>query len=454
MVTSQAIEPMQNIIPQKVIKFKRDAYSLIHKNREQIKKRYSSIKRRGLFFVKYGDTFNFCTDMEMVDYTCIEYKKATARKVVKSIDTKQGVKNLVIWVEDSEYNDGSLFLNGTITQSMVDKLANKFLQNSDNNGYDNDIYDWDTNIFGAEWGDSAKSIDSNLIANNNTIDILIYNMNQENLAGYFWSKDNFTQTKIPASNEKIMFYINSQLYIKDEKETFATLAHEFQHMIHFYQRAVLKAIKDETWFDEMMSEATEDLMATKLKYKGARNVDYKDGSAGSLDNYGGPSRRYPAFNRYNSIPLTYWSGSYVDYGKVNAFGAFLLRNYGGAKVLHDMMYSNSKNEKAILDATKQKDFKDLLSRWAEAVILSDIDNLDNSKPKYNFGDFKEITYNNITYKLGSINFFNYTIQPKFTYSEILYKNGIMYYKLGSNLSGDIKIKVNIPIGADVTIIAK
>jgi len=160
------------------------------------------------------------------------------------------------------------------------------------------------------------------------------------------------------------------------------------------------------------------------------------------------------FNRYNSDSLTYWGSSSADYGKVNAFGAFLLRNYGGAKVLHDMMYSDNENEEAVLDATKQSDFKDILSRWAEAVILSDIDDLEASKPKYNFGDFKESSYNGITYKLGSINFFNYTTKPKITDSETLDENGNMYYKLGSNLSGDVKIKVNIPKGADITIIAK
>ena len=335
---------------------------------------------------------------------------------------------------------------------MVDKLADQFLQNSDSNGYDDDIYDWDTNIYGQEWGDDASSIDSGLIGNNDTINILIYNMNKENLAGYFWAKDNFKTSKVPASNEKIMFYINSELYAVDEKETFTTLAHEFQHMIHFYQRGIKLSLDDSIWFDEMMSEATEDLVATKLKYKGPRNVDYRDGSAGGAYNSKG---RYPGFNEYNYISLTNWNNNIINYYNVSSFGAFVLRNYGGAKTLHDMMYSKDSSELAVLDATGETDFETLLNKWAEGVILSDVDDLDSSKPTYNTGDFTETTYNGITYKLGSINFFNYDPKPTMSSSKTLNKDANLYYKVGDGkISGEVKIDVNIEKGGDVIIIAK
>ena len=387
-------------------------------------------------------------------YNCTEQVDAKAKKIVKNISTKQGSKNLIVWVADDEYNDGSIFSSGSITQNMVDKLANVFLQNSDNNGYDDDIYDWDTNIYGKEWGADAQNIDSHLIGNNDTINILIFNADTKGLAGYFHPKDNFIKSYIPASNEKIMFYVNSQLYSQDEKETFTTLAHEFQHMIHFYRRTI-NNIEDNTWFDEMMSEATEDLLATKLKYDGPRNVDYRDGTAGYSGNSGG---RYPNFNRYNYLSLTNWGNSVVDYSKVSSFGAFLLRNYGGsiggAKVLHDMMYSTSSNEQAVLDATGESSFENLLNKWGEGVILSDVDDLDNSKPRYNFGDFKTTAFDGITYKLGSINFFNYSPKPKMLSSKTLNRDANLYYKIGSNLSGTVKVDVNIEKGGDVIIIAK
>ena len=431
--------------PAKVINFNQNVQNLLHKSLKQSDKNI----HLKITSASEGDTFNFCTDMDS-SYNCSQHIQATARKVVKNISTKYGTKNLIVWIADDEYKDG-LFSSGSITQDMVDKLAKQFLQNSDNNKYDDDIYDWDTNIYGAEWGDDASSIDGNLISNSDTINIFIYNMNSNGLAGYFWSKDNFKQSYIGASNEKIMFYINSELYSSDEKETFTTLAHEFQHMIHFYQRNVKKGIKDSTWFDEMMSETTEDLLATKLKYNGPRNVDYRDGTAGSGGNRGG---RFPTFNKYNYLSLTNWGNSLKDYSKVSSFGTFLLRNYGGAKILHNMMYSDSSDENAVLDAVNKNNFSTLLNKWGEAVILSDIDDLDSSKPKYNFGAFKETNYEGITYKLGSINFFNYNPQPTMSSSKTVNKNANLYYKLGSDLSGTVKVNVNMQKGGDISIIAK
>lgn len=443
------LNPKPAKTPQKVLDFRKNVSKLLHN--DKVNKKYKIVKLSNVASnVNEGDSFTFCTEMDS-NYNCTQKVDATAKKVVKNISTKQGDKNLVVWVENDEYNDGGILSTGSITQSMVDKLADTFLQNSDNNGYDDDIYDWDTNIYGSEWGSDASSINRNLIANSNTINILIYNMHKNGLAGYFWSKDNFKKSKIPASNEKIMFYINSQLYAKDEKETFTTLAHEFQHMIHFYRRTI-NNITDNTWFDEMMSETTEDLLATKLKYHGPRNVDYNDGSAGDSGNSGG---RYPNFNRYNYLPLTNWGNSVIDYSKVSSFGTFLLRNYGGAKVLHDMMYSKSSNEQAVLDATGESSFETLLNKWAEAVILSDNPDLDDTKPRYNFGDFKETKFDNIIYKLGSINFFNYNPQPSMHSSKTLNKDANLYYKIGNGkLSGKVKINVNIEKGGDVIIIAK
>ena len=223
-------------------------------------------------------------------------------------------------------------------------------------------------------------------------------------------------------------------------------------MIHFYQRTVMQGLDDNTWLDEMMSETTEDLLATKLEHKGPRNVDYQDGSAGDSGNSKG---RYPGFNENNNLSLTKWSNSIDDYSKVSSFGTFLTRNYGGAELLHKLMYSKNSNEQAVLDATGESSFETLLNKWAEAVILSDDENLDDSKPRYNFGDFKETTYNGITYKLGSINFFNYDPKPTMSSSKTLNKDANLYYKVGDGkISGEVKIDVNIEKGGDVIIIAK
>ena len=385
--------------------------------------------------VAQNTSANFCIGMDS-NYNCSEYIGATTKKIVKDIDTAYGKKTLVIWLEDGN----------SLSQSSIDELSGIFLKS----GGSNDIYDWVTNIFGKEWGSDAEEIDAKLIANSDVIDILIYDMNNYGLAGYYWGKDNFKKSSIDASNEKVMFYLNSELLKKNPKETYTTLTHEFQHMIHFYQRSVRKGIEDSAWYDELMAESIEDLISTKIEYMGPRNVSPYDGTAGSPGNKGG---RFPTFNKYNTVSLTTWQNSTQDYSKVSAFGTYLLRNYDGAALLNRMMYSENQDEYAILDATKESSFAKLIADWGSAVMLSDIIN-PGEKYTYNFGDFKYSSFNGTIYEMGSINFFNYAPNPLFKSSAILDKNANLYYKVGSNLRGIVNLNINIPNGADITIIAK
>lgn len=404
----------------------------------------------------------------------------TARKVI-SVATNFGIKTLNIWVSDDSFDkeDGSNDCTKTkcVTQSMVDALANTFLLD----GLDNDIYDWVTNIYGEEWGSSAQAKYSNLIAESNEITILltdipnseapIYDTPNGGVVGFFWSKDNYKTSSFSGSNERVMFYIDSVMFANGEngwdindywpKEMVSTLAHEFQHMIDFYQKTVLILPADsegtDVWIKEMLSESTEDLIATKIQHIGPRGVDYLDGSAGETGNTDG---RYPLFNQYNTLSLTAWNSQLEDYSKVNAFGAYLMRNYGGAELLHNIMYNNVEDEQAVVDAVNKtpegsgKTFANLLSEWGVAVMLSDHENLVNV-PFYNTGDFTYSTYNDIIYDLGSINFFNYDPQPTIypTYG-IVQAQGNYYYKIGENLTGDITISLELNGQTEATLIAK
>jgi hypothetical protein len=231
----------------------------------------------------------------------------------------------------------------------------------------------------------------------------------------------------------------------------STLAHEFQHMIHFYQKSVKIRSTSATWLNEMLSEATEDVVATKLQNNGPRNVVYTDGSAGASANPGG---RYPRFNAYNTLSLTSWNGLLADYSKVSSFGTFLLRNYGGSKVLHDIVVNSFTGTDAVASATG-KTFNQLLTEWGEAVLLSDKTTLAAGLPTYNINGFTLDTYNAITYQLGSINFFNYS--PSVTIyntSGIVTPQGNYYYRIGTGLSGLVHIEVLLDGSTEATLIAK
>ena len=394
--------------------------------------------------------------------------QATARRVDSNISTPFGLKTLNIWVSDDSFGLGCV-KSKCVTQIMVDALASTFLQA----GADNDIYDWVTNIYGEEWNVDAQAKYSNLITANDEITILLTDIDNDNstnggVIGFFFSKDNFKRTSISGSNERVMFYADAVLFANNDnatwtiddfwpKEMVSTLAHEFEHMIHYYQKQVLLETETDTWISEMLAETTEDLVATKIGHTGPRGVDPLDGSAGNTGNTQG---RYPLFNQNNTLSLTEWTGQLKDYSKVNAFGTFLIRNYGGAKVLRDVMYNTLSDENAVLSAVSQsvngtgKTFDDLLKEWGIAVLLSDNENLQN-QPAYNTGDFTQDTYNSSTYELGSINFFNYSPAPTiFTSAGTVAAQGNYYYKVGDNLTGTVTIDLTLNGTTEATLIAK
>lgn len=389
-------------------------------------------------------------------------------------------RTLNIWVANDQWTDGAE--NDKVNQDMVDALAGKFLVS----GLGNDIYDWVTNIYGEEWGSfSGSSISedaSMLITYDNQITILLFDIDNDNshtggVVGYFWAKDNFKSSVIPYSNQRIMFYMDSVLYAtlkKDEgswdisdywpSTVISILGHEFQHMIHFYQKTVMRSGGNgsETWLDEMCSLATEDLVANKAQVKGPRGVDYDNPASGEPYNTSG---RLPLYNLYNDYSLTKWySGSSVliSYSVNYAFAAYLARNYGGAKLFQQIVLNEFTDSSAIEYALGKTGyssltFGQLLQKWAVSNLLTKYDDTAEDY-RYNDGILAFTTFtstiDSITYTLGSIDLNNYTYGsqdgPKI---HDTMKSGLMprasnyYYRAGTGLSGtqtwNIKLKSNV-----------
>ncbi len=462
--TSFAKRPVILRAPQYVQEFNKNLKTLLLKKRgiEYQAKTLNVTKRAK--DVANSSTASFCVNINKYG-NCIDYDVATARSVV-DVSTEFGDKTLNIWVENDSFDSGSGCENSKcVTQDMVNELAETFLKD----GTDNDIYDWVTNIYGEEWENDTNDY-SGFIPANDEITILLTDIDGDDspsggVIGFFWPKDNFENSDDGnGSNERVMFYADSVMFANTDngdfwqKEMYSTLAHEFQHMIHFYQKTILLAeANTDTWINEMLSETTEDLIATKLQHIGPRGIDYTDGSDGTTGNTNG---RYPLFNANNTLSLTAPFGSLADYSKVNAFGAYLIRNYGGAKLLHDIMHNTYIDKQAVVDAVNKsaegsgKTFNNLLSEWGTAVLLSNIESPENF-PTYNTGWFTDSIYENSTYEMGSINFFNYDPLPTIhTTAGTVQAQGNYYYKIGTNLTGDITINLELNGETEATLIAK
>jgi len=351
---------------------------------------------------------------------------ATCRKVVHDVGVAGGAtRTLNIWVADNCW-----YIGGTrarlVTPTMVNAMADQFLVA----GAFNDIYDWVTAMLGAEWGPHGEA---DLILPNGEITILLCDIANDNAAGgyvgYFWSKDSYTMEYVPESSERVMFTIDAVSYATGDgswdpgdfwpEEIFSTLAHEFQHMIHFYQRGVLRgAMADgDTWINEMASLVVEDLLADKMKVIGPRGVDtellYPDGSAGASGNTNG---RLGEFINFPSLSLSDWGYDLESYSVAYAFGAWLARNYGGAGLLSRLMQCSSTGPASIEDTVSREtghgeSFDRILQRWSAAVLLSSATDAPAGY-RYNSGGFFTSAVNGNAYRLGSIDLFRYAFDTQ------------------------------------------
>ena len=115
--------------------------------------------------------------------------------------------HVYFWVEDREdYNEQA-------GQTLIDT-------------FENNIYPTDRKFFGSEW---TPGVDGDP-----HIYILYTSGLGSSVAGYFYSPDEYNPVVRQYSNAHEMFYINTSESLS-ANYTYGSLAHEFQHVIHWYQ---------------------------------------------------------------------------------------------------------------------------------------------------------------------------------------------------------------------------
>ena len=421
--------------------------------------------------VNEGAAFTF---LDYDDSRNVTEIAATARKVVSD-----GAVTLAVWVADANWDRCSR--PPCVTQTQVDTVARTFLRP----GSDNDVYDWVTAIFGDPWGPHASPSPFLSAEQAGLIHILLYDIDNDGLptpgdsvrtVGQFFAKDNYLrdpQHPDPAvriSNERLMFYIDAVYLaspsgasweVTDRRPSvaLAALVHEFQHMIHFYQKRILRGALSETWLNEMSSSVAEDLLAGKLRVgAGPRGVAHDDPTAGAPGN---TADRLSRYNRYNYIQVTAWRGELRNYSINYALGAYLARIHGGAALFGDIVRNGQSGTAAIEAALAARgagrSFGDVLVDWAIANLLSD----DTGAPdrwRYNTGGWRTSRAGGSEFRLGSINLFNYEDQPTIvpfsalTLSRPAHSN--LYLSLG-RLTGDtFRLGVNTDPTRRFTVVMK
>jgi hypothetical protein len=266
-----------------------------------------------------------------------------------------------IWVDENCFAGGSGAAENIITAANATALADKFDQ----------IYPLATNLLGYEYG--GRPGGDGGIDKDPRIQILVYGIADENVIGYFWGKDEYTQAQLSSStarnlksNEAEIFYIAASWVRADPESVYSTLIHEFQHMINFNQKALGRNLTSETWYDEMLAMSAEDVISP-------------------LIGIGPTSEGHPIKGRIPLFLAVYplrgvdqWQEDdvIISYSNAYAFGAYLIRNYGGPKLIKEMLDNNAVNHNSVTQALRTVNgdtnlsFETALERYAEALLYS------------------------------------------------------------------------------------
>jgi immune inhibitor A len=210
------------------------------------------------------------------------------------------------------------------------------------NIFESKIYPTDRATFGSEW---SPGIDDDV-----HLTILNATGLGHNIGGYFTSQDEYPTSINPFSNQREMFYVSLDGPIPGTADYNSTLAHEFQHMIHWYQHPV-----DLSWTNEGMSVLAQHINGYPV------------------------DQLARSFLQTPDTQLNDWSGDInadtPHYGAGYLFMDYFATHYGGYSILKELLQdpaSPPDNFNHILAKHGYSDsFNDVLQKWYIANFVQD-----------------------------------------------------------------------------------
>ncbi|MBU1747044.1 MAG: immune inhibitor A [Chloroflexi bacterium] len=206
----------------------------------------------------------------------------------------------------------------------------------DMDDFETKIYPTDRAFFGSEW---TPGVD-------NDPRIHIFNGYVPQVGGYYSSMDEYPRAIYQRSNEKEMFFDNLESSGPGDDYYLSTIAHEFQHMIHWHED-----FNEDTWVNEGFAE-----LATYLNGYGVGGADY-------------------AFLRKPDTQLNTWDGSVngraPHYGNSYLFMTYFLDRFGESATR--AVVARPENGIAAFDVVLKDQnltFDDVFADWVIANYLN------------------------------------------------------------------------------------
>lgn len=290
---------------------------------------------------------------------------------------KESGKHCNVWCVEK---DSAYMMKNPLSSDVFTQVREKF----------DEIYPVQIQIFGDNKFSDSKW--SNLLQKyDGKVNILIYDIANDacesqtgGVYGFFHSLDFHTDSNY--SNKTECINVDSFFFNKDTEGSFQTLFHEFQHLENFVNKVVLSSnssvSKVSTWYNEMLSMLSEDIFTDLLGIE--------------LEN--APANRLNFFNAYYPLGFYQWrSGSnyfpsgdvYISYANSYAFGAYLLRNFGGIELIKKISQNDFVDEESITKALESLDydftFSDVLLNFYQILFENESYSLNKEFSDDSFG---------------------------------------------------------------------
>lgn len=262
----------------------------------------------------------------------------------RSVPVSGTIKKVHFFVDNNDTDMANLV-------ALLDKLSARWAA----------IYAKNREVFGEEpTGLLSNGIDAT--------DFYVFLSRRVYTAGYFYTGDLNTIAQVPGSNQKKMFNLQlpSRISLGDSinnieivnRELSSTMAHEFQHMIHFWQRGNIS----DTWLEEAMSGYSE--------YVNGYQIENGFNQSKALQ-----SNEY--FSRVSQITFNKWHEDFDNdavvnayYGKAYLFGVWLAQHYGNNGSVIGLL-TQRVNDVAAIEAFTGKSIEEVFARFMMALAVND-----------------------------------------------------------------------------------
>lgn len=267
--------------------------------------------------------------------------------------------------------------------------------------------EFDINIYPTEtsfWGQEAKPG----VDDDGRITILLEQLKSGN-GGYFSAANGYTKKISSESNEREMMVVSAESVNGQLAKVF--LAHEFEHLISFNQKEILRNIEEEVWLNELRAEYSTTLVGYNGVFSGS-NLE----------------RRADKFFNSPSDSLTEWPNVSQDYDLAALLGEYMVEEYGNGllkKSLQSDLFGIPSLDATLVSMGNSDRFSNIFSNWLIASYINE----DSLEPKFGYarpelGNLKATPQRITILPSSGSSVFDYFIKPWQPYGHKFYVNGL------------------------------